>query len=108
MIKRNYYADVGSIALMHKKTNVKVYISNFYGDGSYDYYILNSEEELPVKTARELEVWVDKPNEWKIMDYDCCNNLSDDGYEIEEEVWGIRILRYKTTFYFILRKGDLL
>lgn len=104
MIKRTYSADVSSIALIHKRTNVKVLISNFYGDGDFNYYILESEEQLPVRAAREVEVWFERPSEWKIMDWDCSRDSTDVGYEIDSNVWSIRILRHNTTFYFILRR----
>jgi hypothetical protein len=109
MIKRNYECDLGSLALIHKESNVKVLLSNDYGDGSFDYYILESDEisKIPSKAVK-LSLWVETPSDWKILDYDCYNKSSSEGYEFEEKCWGFNVYQHGQTFYFLLLKGDLL
>lgn len=86
MIKKyEYTADAGSILLMHK-SGAKFRLSNNYGDGDFDFYIIDNEDDLErakstFKDLKDTGVWVDDEG-WKVMDYDCSNHYNNSGIEL--------------------------
>ena len=86
MIKKyEYTADAGSILLMHK-SGAKFRLSNNYGDGDFDFYIVDNESDLEKMklmfgALKNTGVWLDDGG-WKVMFYDCAKNYNNSGVEL--------------------------
>ena len=82
MKEYEYMADVGSIKLIHK-SGAKLYISNNYGDGTFSFYIIDSNAELIQKfpNAKDTGIRLEDFG-WKVMSYDCVKNYDSEGEEL--------------------------
>lgn len=105
MKRYSYSADLGSIKLINKN-GCSILLSNRYGDGMFNFYILDTEEEfeskeLEDKPFRQESLWIDSEG-WKVMTYDSAKNYNEDGVELDSDY--ITIYRLGTTFAFVLNK----
>ena len=104
----SYMSDRGGLLLKHIG-GAEILLSNGYGDGTFKYYVFDSEKELKDHLTKNFEnynsltplsVYITTFG-WKIMAYDCEPDYDDLGTELYSDY--ITIYQKGTTFYFVTR-----
>lgn len=100
-----YFSDVGSIKLINK-SGAAFLIRNCFGDGSFKFYVFDTEKEMEEHVAgryevKDTNVWLNQSG-WKVMTYDCAKTYEEDGVELDSDF--IHIYQVDQCFMFVLNK----